>query len=173
MQKSSPDLGTKILVLSEFRAHGCGERRKEGPPAPCQLNAKTQRASCSRSRARKLPISCSTQRMPHGFFELCSSIESLLLVMIPLWRSSALFLLLSCLYISLSSAQQEVLSENSKRSNESLLWGPYRPNLYFGVRPRIPKSLTTGLLWARTDSFETVQHSKWHSAPLGNMKRYN
>ena len=55
---------------------------------------------------------------------------------------------------------QKVLAENAKLSNESLLWGPYRPNLYFGVRPRVPKSLLTGLLWAKVDNFATVQQSK-------------
>jgi len=79
--------------------------------------------------------------------------------MILLWRFSALLSVVLELCISFGDAQQEVLSQNRKRSNESLLWGPYRPNLYFGVRPRIPKSLTTGLLWARTDDFEKVQHS--------------
>lgn len=54
----------------------------------------------------------------------------------------------------------DALTENAKLSNDSLVWGPYRPNLYFGVRPRIPKSLTTGLLWAKVDNFESVQHSK-------------
>ena len=33
----------------------------------------------------------------------------------------------------------------------SLLWGPYRPNLYFGIRPRIPQSLLMGLMWAKTE----------------------
>lgn len=79
--------------------------------------------------------------------------------MLQLWRFSALLLVGLELCSSSVDAQQEVLSQNQKRSNESLLWGPYRPNLYFGVRPRIPKSLTTGLLWARTDNFENVQHS--------------
>jgi mannosyl-oligosaccharide glucosidase len=48
--------------------------------------------------------------------------------------------------------------EIEKAANDSLLWGPYRPNLYFGVRPRIPKSLMTGLLWARVEDYQTVQH---------------
>src|SRR3569833_3343159 len=43
--------------------------------------------------------------------------------------------------------------------NLSLLWGPYRPNLYFGIRPRIPKSLMTGLMWAKVDSYTEVQNS--------------
>lgn len=41
-------------------------------------------------------------------------------------------------------------------SNSSLLWGPYRPNLYFGIRPRLPNSLTTGLLWSRVEDYQTV-----------------
>ncbi|KAK3112649.1 Processing alpha glucosidase I [Teratosphaeriaceae sp. CCFEE 6253] len=44
-------------------------------------------------------------------------------------------------------------------SNASLLWGPYRPNLYFGLRPRLPKSLTTGLLWSRVEDFQSVQNN--------------
>ncbi|KAI5290531.1 Processing alpha glucosidase I [Ascosphaera aggregata] len=42
-------------------------------------------------------------------------------------------------------------------SNSSLLWGPYRPNLYFGVRPRLPKTLMTGLLWAKVDDYDNPQ----------------
>lgn len=30
-------------------------------------------------------------------------------------------------------------------------WGPYRPNLYFGVRPQIPETLLMGLIWASGD----------------------
>ena len=48
-------------------------------------------------------------------------------------------------------------------SNDTLLWGPYRPNLYFGIRPRIPKSLLTGLLWANVDSFATINNNWRHT----------
>lgn len=78
--------------------------------------------------------------------------------MIQLWRSSALAVFLCWLQLALGDSQA-VLAENAKLSNETLLWGPYRPNLYFGVRPRIPKSLITGLLWAKVDSFTEVQNS--------------
>jgi mannosyl-oligosaccharide glucosidase len=78
--------------------------------------------------------------------------------MLQLWHLSALAI--DCLFLSFAFGEdQKVLAENARLSNESLLWGPYRPNLYFGVRPRIPKSLTTGLLWAKVDSFESVQNS--------------
>jgi mannosyl-oligosaccharide glucosidase len=40
-------------------------------------------------------------------------------------------------------------------SNESLLWGPYRPNLYLGLRPRVPKSLVAGVMWAKLEDVET------------------
>lgn len=74
--------------------------------------------------------------------------------------------LLSFLSLAVGEATQEVLTENAKVSNESLLWGPYRPNLYFGVRPRIPKSLLTGLLWAKVDSFQGVQNSALRPPPM-------
>jgi mannosyl-oligosaccharide glucosidase len=50
-------------------------------------------------------------------------------------------------------------SEIGRQNNQSLLWGPYRPNLYFGVRPRIPKSLMTGLMWGKIESYTDFQHS--------------
>ena len=52
------------------------------------------------------------------------------------------------------------VAEIEKASNDSLLWGPYRPNLYFGVRPRIPKSLMGGLLWTKVED-HSVQHSEY------------
>lgn len=54
---------------------------------------------------------------------------------------------------------QDAASVFSKASNDTLLWGPYKPNLYFGVRPRIPKSVMTGLLWGQVDDYKTVPQS--------------
>lgn len=89
--------------------------------------------------------------------------------MISQWRFSALLAIFSLLHISSAEATQEVLAKKSKLSNDSLLWGPYRPNLYFGVRPRIPKSLTTGLLWAKVDNFQGVQNSTFAMAPMEGL----
>ena len=84
--------------------------------------------------------------------------------MLQLWRLLALAIV--CVLLRIAFAEdQKILAENARPSNESLLWGPYRPNLYFGVRPRIPKSLTTGLLWAKVDSFESVQNSTRQASP--------
>lgn len=42
--------------------------------------------------------------------------------------------------------------DSSLYSNEApLLWGPYRPNLYLGIRPRVPESLIAGLMWGKLD----------------------
>ncbi|KAH9901969.1 glycoside hydrolase family 63 protein [Xylariomycetidae sp. FL2044] len=62
---------------------------------------------------------------------------------------------------SAAAAQDEAIlhGEIARLNNQSLLWGPYRPNLYFGIRPRIPKSLTSGLLWAKVDNYVDVQNA--------------
>lgn len=52
-----------------------------------------------------------------------------------------------------------LIQEAGRASNESLLWGPYKSNLYFGVRPRIPKSLTAGLIWGKVDDYAGAQQS--------------
>lgn len=50
-----------------------------------------------------------------------------------------------------------ISSEIGRLNNETLFWGPYKSNLYFGVRPRTPKALWTGLMWAKVDNYESVQ----------------
>src|SRR5271169_3715145 len=60
-----------------------------------------------------------------------------------------------------------LLNAVSAASNASLLWGPYRPNLYFGIRPRLPKSLLTGLLWTNVDDYRSFQGIPHHSAYIG------
>lgn len=79
------------------------------------------------------------------------------------------FLLASALVLQPSAAAAEdieeqerstIVQEIEQASNASLLWGPYKPNLYFGVTPRIPQSLAAGLLWARVEDFQTVQNSE-------------
>ncbi|KAJ1652391.1 Processing alpha glucosidase I [Dispira simplex] len=42
-------------------------------------------------------------------------------------------------------------------SQSTPLWGTFRPNIYFGVRPRLPQSLSTGLMWYPLTSFDGLQ----------------
>ena len=73
----------------------------------------------------------------------------------------ALTALVSCFAIFAAKAEGKsdesiLIAEVGRQNNESLLWGPYKPNLYFGVQPRIPKSLMAGLLWGRVDTFQDI-----------------
>lgn len=54
-----------------------------------------------------------------------------------------------------------LMKEAAKANNQSLLWGPYKPNLYFGVQPRIPNSLSAGLMWGNVGGYATLQDSKY------------
>jgi mannosyl-oligosaccharide glucosidase len=58
-----------------------------------------------------------------------------------------------------SETDSILLNEIARASNQSLLWGPYRPNVYFGVKPRIPNSFFAGLMWAGVNNFKAFQHS--------------
>lgn len=64
-----------------------------------------------------------------------------------------------------ASAQDESVlnAELGRLNNQSLFWGPYRPNLYFGVRQRGPNSLLTGLMWSNLDDYQSAQQSKFQS----------
>jgi mannosyl-oligosaccharide glucosidase len=69
------------------------------------------------------------------------------------------FLLLGIIHCS----SGESVSSAPKPDPETL-WGPFRPNLYFGIKPRIPKSLSFGLMWTSADKNghlipETLRHA--------------
>jgi hypothetical protein len=49
------------------------------------------------------------------------------------------------------------LIEPFVRLQQSLLWGTYRPQLYHGVRARLPKSLMTGLMWFGLNDYKGFQ----------------
>ena len=61
------------------------------------------------------------------------------------------------LFLLLFVLATAVVSKPIEETDQSLLWGPYRPNLYFGIRPRLPQSLMTGLIWFSTVNYQSVQ----------------
>lgn len=70
-------------------------------------------------------------------------------------------LLSQLLFACVAAKDEAVLSaEIGRLNNQSLLWGPYRPNLYFGVRPRLPHSLMTALMWSNLDTFNGPKDSQ-------------
>lgn len=69
--------------------------------------------------------------------------------------------------------ETSLLYQYSKLSNDSLLWGPYRSALYFGVRPRIPRSLLSGLMWFNVDTYNGIGTFRHFYEQGDNMKRAN
>lgn len=61
---------------------------------------------------------------------------------------------------AVDDGQSILTTEIGRQNNQSLLWGPYKPNLYFGVRPRLPNGLWTGLMWGGVNTFEEVPTSR-------------
>ncbi|KAI9471930.1 MAG: glycoside hydrolase [Benjaminiella poitrasii] len=66
-----------------------------------------------------------------------------------------------------STAVAEISPSITAASNMSLLWGTYRPNLYFGARPRIPNSVMTGLMWFDASHLQGFQHVR-HACDQGD-----
>ncbi|KAK6354147.1 Processing alpha glucosidase I [Orbilia blumenaviensis] len=73
-----------------------------------------------------------------------------------------------------SSSDPTILANEIQRaSNQSLLWGPYNPSLYFGMRPRLPKSLNMGLIWGNLEDYSRAQKSFRHTCEQSDdMKGY-
>ncbi|PRT53520.1 putative mannosyl-oligosaccharide glucosidase [Wickerhamiella sorbophila] len=51
---------------------------------------------------------------------------------------------------------------------DPLLWGPYRPNVYFGMRPRIPHSLISGLMWYNANDIRGINNLR-HDVTMDNQ----
>ncbi|EGN96016.1 glycoside hydrolase family 63 protein [Serpula lacrymans var. lacrymans S7.3] len=60
-----------------------------------------------------------------------------------------------------------VVTSHSTNSSEDLLWGVYRPNLYFGLKPRVPQSLVTGLMWFGTQDYQSISKTR-HACDQGD-----
>ncbi|SPO00786.1 related to ER glucosidase I [Cephalotrichum gorgonifer] len=47
-------------------------------------------------------------------------------------------------------------SPAAQANNQSMLWGPYKPNVYFGVRPRVAEGLWSSLMWANLNTYDKI-----------------
>ncbi|CDZ96890.1 glycoside hydrolase family 63 protein [Phaffia rhodozyma] len=57
----------------------------------------------------------------------------------------------------LVSAQSSNGSAPSFEQDPGLLWSTYSPQLYFGIKPRLPKSLSAGLMWFGLNDWEGIR----------------
>lgn len=76
-----------------------------------------------------------------------------------------LVVIMQLLWLLLLTLAPSVTPSSFNDSN-SLLWGAYRPNLYFGLRPRLPQSLMTGLVWFGTQDYESFISASLFSMTL-------
>ncbi|KAF7571971.1 glucosidase I [Pyrenophora tritici-repentis] len=68
--------------------------------------------------------------------------------------------LLALVFALLPCPRASAADHNVHTSSDSLLWGPYRPNVYLGLRPRVPKSVLAGLMWGKLEDVEkTLRHN--------------
>lgn len=54
-----------------------------------------------------------------------------------------------------------LVNEIQRQNNQSLLWGPYRPNLYLGIKPRLPESFIGGLMWSNVEDYQSLSDSEF------------
>lgn len=59
----------------------------------------------------------------------------------------------------LALAFAAILHVSHAFNNASWLWGPYRPAVYLGIRPQIPKSLLMGIMWSNADNPSKIDKS--------------
>lgn len=52
------------------------------------------------------------------------------------------------------------------------LWGTYRPQLYFGMRPRLPESLLTGLAWFPTNDYQGIDRLRHNAADTDGIDSF-
>ena len=83
--------------------------------------------------------------------------------MVTISRLAALLAAASCTFVQHAAAEPESdpfeyasRSPAAQANNQSMLWGPYKPNVYFGVRPRLAEGLWSSLMWANVNGFDTI-----------------
>ncbi|KAF8311557.1 glycoside hydrolase family 63 protein [Clavulina sp. PMI_390] len=83
-------------------------------------------------------------------------------------RPSAL-LVAACVSLGLGA---RAAGSTAEQEHDSLFWGTYRPNLYFGLRPRVPNTLMTGLMWHGLNDYQSFQKTR-HACDQGDeLKGY-
>lgn len=58
-------------------------------------------------------------------------------------------------------------------SHDSLFWGPYNSGRYLGIRPRVPESLLSGLIWFNAESQHGIGKARDFYEQGDNMARAN
>ncbi|KDN45932.1 glycoside hydrolase family 63 protein [Tilletiaria anomala UBC 951] len=88
--------------------------------------------------------------------------------------SVVLLLLAICAFVHASPATTSdatrALASAERALNASLLWGSYRPQNYFGFRPRLPATLVFGIAWAGVSSGVGAPSGQGYAQMLQNLR---
>ncbi|KAI8620462.1 putative mannosyl-oligosaccharide glucosidase [Chytriomyces sp. MP71] len=77
-----------------------------------------------------------------------------------------LFLSIALAVVSAASASGNFQAQHSA-ANSSLLWGTYRPQVYFGTRTRTADAVLTGLMWHDVHEYQNYQSFR-HTCEQGD-----
>lgn len=69
--------------------------------------------------------------------------------------------------------QDQLANDYTVQAENSLLWGPYRSALYLGIRPRLPRSLLSGLMWFSMDDYRSIGSIRHFYEQNDNMAKAN
>lgn len=73
---------------------------------------------------------------------------------------------------STNSVKSPEAIEAQAQADASLLWGSYRPQIYFGLRPRLPDSLLTGLAWFGLQDYNGFQRIRHQCSDQDGMESF-
>ncbi|KNC96421.1 mannosyl-oligosaccharide glucosidase [Spizellomyces punctatus DAOM BR117] len=84
-------------------------------------------------------------------------------------RNALIGFLLGTLALGVKAEDAWHTANAQAAANQSLYWGTYRPNLYFGTRTRSPNTLLTGLMWYGVNEISpaTIQNIR-HTCEQGD-----
>ncbi|PWN54015.1 glycoside hydrolase [Violaceomyces palustris] len=59
------------------------------------------------------------------------------------------------------------------QADSSLLWGTYRPQIYFGMRPRLPESILMGLMWFGVQDYRGYAKPRHECSDQDRLEGYS
>ncbi|KAF9433961.1 Processing alpha glucosidase I [Entomortierella beljakovae] len=74
--------------------------------------------------------------------------------------------------IRFGSISGNITQTMSDAQSQSLLWGPYRPNLYFGTRARLPDTVMTGLMWYGNQDYSGIDNIRHGCEERDGFEKY-
>jgi len=71
------------------------------------------------------------------------------------------------IFLAFAAAAWPLAAAAGPNSDEHpwLKWGPFRPNLYVGIRPSVPETLLTSLMWGDGQSRHHLIRCQFAPAP--------